>query len=277
MHSDITNIQHLLYKIIVSAILAVIITCNCAAQTTEPLPDSVKTVEDDPIITSNSTVVSPGSATVESGLPKINKVVPDTAMLRSVPDSVINRFKKDRDFAYTNDSAYWAKEPVSNNKNFFDYFWGFITSKPVRIFVYILIIGVLLFAFYKIVAANRLYLFYSSPKKIKTEKNVEEDVYSENVDEKIRQAMQAMDYRLAIRWMHLKALRLLNDRELIRFHANGTNEEYISQFSNHGQSTKFEYLTRAYDYAWYGGFALTQQQAGALHQDFTQFYTSIES
>jgi hypothetical protein len=89
--------------------------------------------------------------------------------------------------------------------------------------------------------------------------------------------MQAMDYRLAVRWMHLKALRLLNEKELIHFHAQGTNQEYVSQLSKHEQGRDFKYLTNVYDYAWYGGFALTKQQAERLHQNFNQFYAAIEN
>lgn len=266
MRFPFLNTRYFIYKIIASAFLTVIISGYCTAQSVEPLPDSVKAVED--------TVVSPDVS--ESDSQKINVVIPDTAMLRSVPDSVIRRFKKDKDFAYANDAAYWAKEPVHNEKNFFDYFWRFITSKAVRVFFYMLIGAVLLFVFYKIIIENRLYLFYSPPKKAGAEKMAEADLSEEDIDDRIRQAMQAKDYRLVVRWMHLKALRLLNEKDLIRFHADGTNQEYLSQLSKHPLSRNFQYLTNAYDYAWYGGFALTQQQADMLVQNFNQFYTAIE-
>jgi uncharacterized protein DUF4129 len=249
-----------------AAFLTVIISGYCTAQSVEPLPDSVKAVED--------TVVS--SDVAENDSQKINVIIPDTAMLRTVPDSVIRRFKKDKDFAYANDAAYWAKEPVRNEKNFFDYFWRFITSKAVKILFYTLIIAVLLFAFYKIIIENRLYLFYSPPKKAGAKKMAEAGISEEDIDEMIQQAMQANNYRLVIRWMHLKALRLLNEKELIRFHADGTNQEYLSQLSKHPLSKKFQYLTNVYDYAWYGGFALTQQQTDMVVQSFNQFYIAIE-
>jgi len=267
MRFHFTNIKCLLYKIIALAFLSVMMSNNCAAQSVEPLPHSVKALED--------TVVS--SDVSESDSQKTNIVIPDTAVLRSVPDSVIKRYKKDKDFAYANDAAYWAKEPVSNDKNFLGYFWDLITSKGVKVFAYLLIISVLLFAFFKIVVDNKLYLFYSPPRKLVAAETNEVDLESEDVDERINEAMIRMDYRHAIRWMHLKALRLLNEKEIIRFHADGTNQEYLAQFSNHKQSRNFQYLTHAYDYAWYGGFALTKQQAETLQQKFDQFYLAIES
>ena len=261
------NKKYLLYKIIASAFLTVIISGNCIAQSVEPLPDSVRATEDSAV----------SSKAAESDSQKIDIIIPDTAQLRIVPDSVTEEYKKDKNFAYANDEAYWAKKPVDKDKNLLDYFFDFITGKSVRIFVYLLIAFVLLFAFYRIVIDNKLYLFYSPPKKLAAAESDGEVLQSEDFDEKIQQAMQSKDYRLAIRWMHLKALRLLNERELIRFHANGTNQEYLSQLSNHEQSKNFQYLTHVFDYAWYGGFALTQQQAEILQQNFNQFYSAIES
>ena len=262
------NTRQLFCKIIGLAFLSVIISIRVIAQSLEPLPDSVRAVED--------TVVSSVIAETDSQKTVVI-VVPDTAVLRSVPDSVIRRFKRDKDFAYANDAAYWSKEPVAkkHNKNFLDYLWAFITSKGMRIFVYLLIAAVLLFALYRIVVDNKLYLFYSPPKKLIAGETTEADLQHEDIDENIERAMQAKDYRLAVRWMHLKALRLLNEKELIRFHAQGTNQEYLSQLSKHTEAKNFQYLTHVYDHAWYGGFTLTQQQAETTQQNFNRFYSAI--
>jgi hypothetical protein len=267
MRFHFINKKYLLYKIIASSILTVVLCDNGTAQSVDPLPDSVKAMED--------TVIS--SDVGESDTQKISTPVPDTVQLRSVPDSVIESYKKDKNFAYANDEAYWAKEPVNRDKNFLDYLFAFITSKSVRAFVYLLIAFVLVFAFYKIVIDNKLYLFYSPQKKLANPQSDEEALHNINLDEKIQHALQSMDYRLAIRWMHLKALHLLDERGLIRFHADGTNQEYLLQLSNHEQSKIFQYLTRVYDYTWYGGFALTQQQAEVLQQNFNQLYTALEN
>ena len=263
------NTRQLFCKIIGLAFLSAIISNPMVAQSVEPLPDSVRAVED--------TVVT--SVIAETDSQKTIVIVPDTVVLRSVPDSVIRRYKKDKDFAYANDASYWAKEPENKNhdKNFLDHFWAFITSNGVRIFVYLLIAFVLLFALYRIVVDNKLYLFYSPSKKLIAGETTEAELQNENIDENIEQAMHAKDYRLAVRWMHLKALRLLNEKELIRFHAQGTNQEYLSQLSNHKEARNFQYLTHVYDYAWYGGFLLTQQQAETTQQNFNRFYAAIEN
>ena len=263
------NTTYSAYKVIGLFIFFAITHVNGYAQSVEPLPDSVKATEDT-IAHSNAT---------ESDSPKINIVMPDTVVLRSVPDSAINAFKRDKDFAYANDAAYWAKEPVGDNnyKDFWYYFWSFITSRGVRIFVYLLIAAVLIFAFYKIVVENKLYLFYSPPKKLAAIESNETDINNEDLEEKIHEAFQVMDYRLAIRYMHLKALRRLDEKGFIHFHSQGTSHEYAVQLSAHKQGKDFRYLTDVYEYVWYGGFTLTQQQAETLQKNFNRFYISIES
>jgi hypothetical protein len=261
--------NHFFYRTIVLIFLLSMINFEGIAQSVEPLPDSVRAVED--------TVIASSPDVSTSDSQKINNAIADTAVLRSVPDSVNRIYKKDKDFAYANDAAYWAKEPPSDDKNFWYYFMAFVSSAGVRIFVYILIAAVLLFAFYKIVVENKLYLFYSAPKKMSVTEKEDTILEIEDFDEKIHRSMRAQDYRLAIRWMYLKALRVLDEKGLIHFHEQATNQEYVSQLSKHQQGGNFKYLTNVYDYAWYGGFVLTEQQAEKMQQNFNQFYTEIKN
>ncbi|HXB44609.1 MAG TPA: hypothetical protein VNV85_11150, partial [Puia sp.] len=77
MRFHFINKKYLLYKIIASSILTVVLCDNGTAQSVDPLPDSVKAMED--------TVIS--SDVGESDTQKISTPVPDTVQLRSVPDS----------------------------------------------------------------------------------------------------------------------------------------------------------------------------------------------
>ncbi len=45
--------------------------------------------------------------------------------------------------------------------------------------------------------------------------------------------------------MYLKALQLLNERQWIRYHADGTNYEYVNQMSGHKLASEFSFLTRS--------------------------------
>ncbi|HLY70994.1 MAG TPA: DUF4129 domain-containing protein [Puia sp.] len=201
--------------------------------------------------------------------------IPEPVSMRAVPDTIVENLKKSKDFEYANDAAYLAKEPL-NSRSPGDRFWNVLTGKAAQVFVYILLTGVLLFAFYKIIAANKLYLFYSKPKKaVAAQKEESEDEMPENVDEKIKETLLEKNYRLAVRFMHIKALQLLDENELIRFTPRGTNHDYASALKGTAFAKNFQQLTTIYEYVWFGNFTLTQEQAEIVRQDFNRFYSLL--
>jgi hypothetical protein len=204
--------------------------------------------------------------------------IPEPFVYREVPDSIAKNLKKEKDFAYANDAGYWAKDPPpQQQRDFWDYFYNFFQGTVIRTIAYSLLIAFFLFVIYRIIVVNKLFLFYS-PKKVK--KEAEEEVINiddENIDEKIQKAMDQKDNRMAVRYMYLKALKLLNDRQWIHFHAEATNYEYVNEMSKHKLGDDFRFLTRVYDYMWYGEFTLTNEQFEIVHNNFKHFYNAVNS
>jgi hypothetical protein len=218
---------------------------------------------------------------------------------RSVPDSTVGRYKKEDDFAYANDPDYWNNEREQAlkrkreqerrereeqdaqargyKKGFWDHFNDFFSGSTIRNITYVVLIAFFLFVIYRIVIVNKLFLFYSSKKATAEVSGEEVDIQDDNLDEKIRKAVAAKEYRPAVRFMYLKTLRLLNDRQWIRYHADATNYEYVTQMSQHKQGNDFGFLTRIYDYVWYGEFTLTEDQFEIVHKNFSHFYNALHS
>lgn len=203
----------------------------------------------------------------------VEAIKPDIPQLRFVPDSVITNLQRQKDFAYANDPAYWKKEE-KHESNWLDHLYLFATQQWVKMFVYVLLGAVLLFALYRLVVTNKLYLFYSSSKK-RQEQAEEETEIEENLEEKIERAIHARDYRSAIRFMYLKALRLLDAKGWIQFNAKSTNRDYLNALRQYPLAQPFRVITRNYDYVWYGEFGLNEQQFLLLQKNFDQFYNSV--
>lgn len=214
---------------------------------------------------------------------KIRTVLNNPPELRKVPDSTVNSLQKQKDFAYANDPEYWAQEPErqvetrsnSNSKGFWDYFNDLFAGKTIRTITYGILIAFFLFVIYRIIVVNRLFLFYSGKKAKTAETDEAIDIEDDNLDEKIQRAVAAKEHRLAVRFMYLKALQLLNDKQWIRYHADGTNHEYVSQMSGHKLATEFGFLTRIYDYMWYGEFTVTEEQFEIVQKNFSHFYNAV--
>lgn len=205
--------------------------------------------------------------------------VAEPPAFRAVPDSVANRLKKQKDFAYANDAAYWAREPESDDsdkRGFWDYFYSFFSQMGVRMLMYGLLIAFFLWIIYRVIVVNNLYMFYRSKKANNAVNEEEGNIEDENLDEKINKAIDQKEHRMAVRYMYLKALRLLNDRQWIRFHTQSTNYEYVNQMSGHKMSEEFRFLTRIYDYVWYGEFTLTNEQFDVVHKNFLHFYNAVK-
>ena len=61
----------------------------------------------------------------ESDTSSINYYKPDSVVLRSVPDSVVQRLQGEKAFAYANDPQFWLKEESQDSKTIFDYLVDF--------------------------------------------------------------------------------------------------------------------------------------------------------
>lgn len=238
--------------------------------------------QDEPVVDTavESNVVEP----LEEGLGayKGDKAGENEPELRQVPDSTIQKQQKSKEFAYANDPDYWKPEPQiqnqrSSGKGFWDYFYEFFSIDGVRKIVYGILIAFFVFIIYRIIVVNKLYLFYSSKKTKVFAKEESTDLQDIDLEQKIQEAMTAGDHRMAVRYMYLKVLKLLNEKQWIKYHADGTNHEYVSQMSGRKLAREFSFLTNIYDYVWYGEFAVNKEQFEIVHKNFSHFYNAVKS
>jgi len=80
-----------------------------------------------------------------------------------------------------------------------------------------------------------------------------------NFNEELRQAISAGNYRLAVRLFYLSSLKKLNDKQLISWQPEKTNQTYINELENLQQRQRFKLLTIQFEYIWYGDFSLDEE------------------
>jgi hypothetical protein len=198
------------------------------------------------------------------------------AVFRSVPDTTVARLKKEKEFAYANDPAYWVKEKKAYKKGFLDYVFDFFQSDLVRWLFYIFLAGLVIFVLYRIIIVNDLFIFNSSKKnKRSLEDAALTEIDPSIIDQKIHEAIDQKKYNAAVRYLYIKTLYALNDKKWIQFHAQATNNEYLKQMSQHKGINDFRFLTQVYEYVWYGRFEVTEQQFSVVHHSFQKFQATI--
>ena len=204
--------------------------------------------------------------------PKQTSDEPEVRAFRAVPDSVISKLQKQKEFAYANDPSYWKKdEPPSEEGT--DWLSWLITRNWFRYMILTLMIAVLLFALIRIAISNRLLMFSGR----KRSANAEEDelLQKENLASMIQEAEAQNNFRVAVRYRYMKVLQDMDERKIISLNAQNTNWDYVNRMGSHPLKNKFLLLTRAYEYVWYGEFELNNDQYGYLKTEFQQFENSI--
>jgi hypothetical protein len=256
-------------------LLSLLFTYSGAAQSSTDTAERLDTTVADTVVVGGS--VSPATETtidtstlVDAGRER-GVGDQDTVSLRTLPDSVIGAYKKDRHFAYANDPAYWRHVREEPNK-FAEWLWSVLTSAGFRYFILIALGGLLLFVIIRVISENNLPLYYRRrTRKAGGNGDADEEAVEENLDERLQHYLGLGDHRQAVRYLYLRSLRGLNNRGLIRQTLQATNHEYLRQLSGTGQERPFRFLTAAYEKVWYGEFTLGETQFQRLYQHFVDF------
>jgi hypothetical protein len=204
--------------------------------------------------------------------------LPDTFALRSLPDTLVRRWKRDPALAYANDPAYWHKEREKpEDHRFLLALLRFLSSKGFRYTLYILLGALLIYAIIRIMNENNLRLFYRPAKKRTglSGQDSPADEMGEDLNQQLQHFIQLRDYRQATRYLYLISLTLLNEKGLIQWHKETTNQEYLLQLKGSSLESSFRSLTGIYDKVWYGEFPLNETLFNRLHQYFEDFYKTV--
>ncbi|RZK81769.1 MAG: hypothetical protein EOO92_04165 [Pedobacter sp.] len=228
--------------------------------------------------------LSPGSfATVvlqEVVNNEVNKktVEEDTAgkiEVRKFDSEKLNKYKSDKEFSY-DDSV-----PQEQNwfSRFWDWFWSMINSilkdeRSGTFIGYVVIAALVILILYAILRFAGMDLRLLSKKS----KNVEipyqesqDNIHEINFSEEIERAVNAGNYRLAVRLSYLRTLKFLNDSDQINWQPEKTNQVYVNEISDINTKEVFKTLTQRFEYIWYGEFFLELDEYSHLKSEFDHF------
>lgn len=144
------------------------------------------------------------------------------------------------------------------------------------------VIAVLLVGFmvYMIVRAilnkEGMWIFGRSSKKIEGYEISEDDIAAMDFPKLINTTQQSGNYRMAVRYYYLWLLRSLAEREIIAWHNDKTNTDYLYEIKNEGLRHEFEFLSYIYDYSWYGEFELDAEAYAKAEKAFLKTINTLK-
>ena len=103
----------------------------------------------------------------------------------------------------------------------------------------------------------------------------EEDISQLNFDELIAASLERKDYKLAVRYLFLKSLRLLSEKGIIEKRNNKTNHQYLAEIKNISISEAFQIATSRFEQVWYGDFQVDENVMKSSQNDFNQLFGLI--
>jgi hypothetical protein len=147
-----------------------------------------------------------------------------------------------------------------------------LNSLPFKIFFWLIALLFIGFISYNLLFKNGIF----SRRKNKLNPREVGDSEPELVeiskyDSLIADAENTGNFNLATRYLFLKTLKLLSEKELIHFAADKTNHEYLREMKSKNYYDEFKSLTRSYEYVWYGKFLIDRNAYQVLKQQYQLF------
>ncbi|WP_034228346.1 DUF4129 domain-containing protein [Aquimarina pacifica] len=105
----------------------------------------------------------------------------------------------------------------------------------------------------------------------------EEHIENIDLNELISKALANNDYRLAVRYMYLKALQELSKANVIAYHFEKTNSDYLREINDTSIKQNFNRVSYLYDYIWYGEFELDKNGYQSAKTSFDQLNAKINT
>ena len=148
---------------------------------------------------------------------------------------------------------------------------SFLLGPAGTLILWVLIIGLVVFVIYKLAIQNGSFLFSRSKKNIGSNLDPgqeDDDIGATDWNKLLQQAMAVNDNRMAVRYRYMWLLQLLQQSGLIQYRNDKTNYDYYNELYETEYRQTFKQLSRLYEYAWYGNFALT---SGAYNDYLAHF------
>ncbi|MBE0571478.1 MAG: hypothetical protein IH618_08030 [Ignavibacteriaceae bacterium] len=202
--------------------------------------------------------------------------------VRLLSDDILDKYKNDPEFDYDGgpeESEDW----ITKIKNWINQQLAILRSSKtystlLDYLYYGLMIAALILIIRGLIKADRRGLLFGkiNSNEIKMVES-EEDISQINFDELIAAAAEKKDYKLAVRYLFLKSLKLLSEKELIELRNNKTNHQYLSEIKNNRISNAFQIATSRFEWIWYGDFPVDEKVMKSSQNDFNELFGLIAS
>ncbi|MEP2937227.1 MAG: hypothetical protein ABJM06_02455 [Gilvibacter sp.] len=147
----------------------------------------------------------------------------------------------------------------------------------VETLLYIILISVGLFLMVRLLMGQQATSFFRGKSRALAPLTVQEEQLAQtDFDALINDALSQNDYRLAVRYKYLKTLRQLSLKNIIDWHFEKTNSDYVREIKADEIKQGFSKVSYLYEYIWYGEFAIDADGYHKADSSFNSFLKTIK-
>jgi len=194
--------------------------------------------------------------------------------LRTSPN--IQNYLNDPDFQYDREIA---KPPESLWQRILRWIYEFFRlvnkgGKPLEYIIYVLLFVILLIVIFKLLGLDYQTLVLRKKKTTVGDIPVfEEDIHTLDIQALIDESIRNRHYRFAVRWLYIKLLKTLSEKDMIEWEINKTNTDYARELRNTDRYKPFNRLTFIFEYVWYGEFEPDKEGLLKYKSEFDSEFT----
>jgi len=123
----------------------------------------------------------------------------------------------------------------------------------IEYFIYFLLVILAIYLIVKVLINESFNsIFQKKAKTINDINLTEEHIEGIDINNLLDSALKEKDYRLAIRYQFLLTLQKLSKNDIIEWHFDKTNSDYLTEIKQPQLQNGFKKITYLYDYIWYG-------------------------
>ncbi len=203
-----------------------------------------------------------------------------TVDVRLLSEDIIEKYKNDPEFNYDGGPEE-TDDWITKIKNWINQQLATIWSSKAYSTVldylyYALMIVALILIIRGLIKGDRRGLIFG---EIKTDEikmmESEEDITQLNFDELIISAIGRKDFKLAVRYLFLKSLKLLSEKGIVELRNNKTNHQYLLEIKNNRISGAFQIATSRFEWVWYGDSPIDEKILKSSQNDFNELFELI--
>lgn len=198
------------------------------------------------------------------------------------PDT-IRQLKNKKEFAYVSnldsilkalqdkENAAAAAKPEKPRRSFMN---DFLQAPILRTILMLLALFFVAVILYHLLKDQAIFRKVSSrlPTKVVDVQN--DELLQNDYDLLVHQACKLSDYRMAVRYLFLKTLQELRDKNIIEYLPGKTNSRYATEIPQQWRN-EFSRIVLHYEYAWYGKFRVSREQFTLIEKNYASFLQKI--